>query len=266
MKPAVWLLGAMLVVAGCGRDSSAAPVAPSAADAEPVAYTYQIVNVFPHDRGAFTEGLLYLKGVLFESTGLNGRSDLRQVDLASGRVLRQVRLSGQYFGEGLTILGKKIYQLTWKNQKGFVYGLDSFAQEGDFAYPGEGWGLTTDGHSLIMTDGSNEIRFLDPATFKVTRTLRVTRHGLPLTQLNELEWVKGELYANIWQTQTVARIDPATGRLLGLIDFSGLLTPDDYRSDGVDVLNGIAYDAASDRLFVTGKNWPKLFEVRVVKR
>ncbi len=268
MKPAVWLLGAALVMAGCGKDSSAAATtagtaAQSASDAEPVAYTYQIVNVFPHDRGAFTEGLLFLKGVLFESTGLNGRSDIRKVDLSSGRVLQQTRLSPQYFGEGLVVLGEKIYQLTWKNQKGFIYGLGSFEPEGEFTYTGEGWGLTTDGHSLIMSNGTNEIRFIDPTTFKVTRTIAVTRAGLPLTQLNELEWVKGELYANIWQTQTVARIDPANGRLIGLIDFSGLLTPDDYRSGGIDVLNGIAYDPAGDRLFVTGKNWPKLFEVRV---
>ena len=163
----------------------------------------------------------------------------------------------------MTVLDGKIFQLTWKNQKGFVYGLESFEVERDFTYTGEGWGLTTDGRSLIMSDGSNQIRFIDPATFKVTRTISVERHGLPISQLNELEWVKGELYANIWQTQTVARIDPASGRLLGLIDFSGLLTPADYRSGGVDVLNGIAYDAAGDRLFVTGKNWPKLFEVRV---
>ena len=269
MKGAVWLLGLGLLLAGCGKDSSAAAQsstapAASAAEAEPIAYGYEVVNIFPHDRGAFTEGLVFLKGVLFESTGLNGQSDLRKVDLSSGRVLQQVRLSAQYFGEGMTVLDGKIYQLTWKNQKAFVYGLDSFEPERDFTYTGEGWGLTTDGHALIMSDGSNEIRFIDPATFKVTRTIRVTRHGQPLTQLNELEWVKGELYANIWQTQTVARIDPANGRLLGLIDFSGLLRPEEYR--GVDVLNGIAYDATGDRLFVTGKNWPKLFEVRLRKK
>ncbi len=271
MKPAVWLLSVTLVLAGCGRNSSAIPAASSAAatpavDAEPIAYGYDIVNVFPHDRGAFTQGLVFLKGVMFESTGLNGRSDLRKVDLPSGRVLQQVRLSSQYFGEGMAILGEKIYQITWKNQKGFVYGLSSFELERDFDYTGEGWGLTTDGRVLVMSDGTNQIRFIDPGTFKVLRTISVTRGGQPLTQLNELEWVKGEIYANIWQTQVIARIDPTTGRLLGLIDFSGLLTPDDYRSGGVDVLNGIAYDAASDRLFVTGKNWPKLFEVRVRKK
>lgn len=264
MKSVVWLLGAMLVLAGCGKNSSAKEtkaVATTAADAEPIAYGYDIVNIFPHDRGAFTEGLQYVKGVLFESTGLNGHSDIRKVDLSSGRVLQQAPLSSQYFGEGIVVLGEKIYQLTWKNQRGFVYNAGSLEQENEFTYTGEGWGLTTDGQSLIMSDGSNEIRFIDLATFKVSRTISVLRHGLPLTQLNELEWVKGELYANIWQTQTVARIDPATGRLLGLIDFSGLLSPQEYRA--VDVLNGIAYDAAGDRLFVTGKYWPKVFEVRV---
>jgi glutamine cyclotransferase len=267
MKTGALLLGAALILTGCGRLSPADAAATSAtttvatAGAEPVAYRYEIVNVFPHDRTAFTEGLVFLKGVLYESTGLNGQSDLRKVDLSSGRVLQQVRLSSQYFGEGMAVLGGKIYMLTWKNQKGFVYNQESFEPEGEFSYTGEGWGLTTDGHSLIMSDGSNEIRFLDPSNFAVIRKISVTHRGLPLTQLNELEWVKGELYANIWQTQTVARIDPSTGRLLGLIDFSGLLRPDEYR--GVDVLNGIAYDAASDRLFVTGKNWPKLFEVRL---
>ncbi len=275
MKSSVWLLWAILVLAGCGKESSAAAgvspavnsaPSPATVNAEPTIYTFDVINVFPHDRGAFTEGLVFLKGILLESTGLEGHSTLRKVDLQSGRVLQQVRLSQEYFGEGMTVLSGKIYQLTWKNQKGFVYGLDSFELEREFRYTGEGWGLTTDGHSLIMSDGSNQLRFLDPETFQVTRTISVTRAGLPLSQLNELEWVKGELYANIWQTQTVARIDPATGRLLGLIDFSGLLTPDDYRRSGIDVLNGLAYDAVGDRLFVTGKYWPKLFEVRVRPR
>ena len=271
MKLAALSVGWLLILAGCGKFSSANPAATAATDtstsalaapAAPVAYTYDVVNVFPHDRGAFTEGLVFLKGILLESTGLNGSSTLRKVDLSSGRVLQQVRMSSQYFGEGMTELGGKIFQLTWKNQKAFVYGLDTFEVEREFTYTGEGWGLTHDGHSLIMTDGSNRIQFIDPKTFQVTRTIAVLRDGQPLANLNELEYVKGELYANIWQTPLVARIDPANGHLLGLIDFSGLLTPDDLRG-GVDVLNGIAYDSAGDRLFVTGKNWPKLFEVRV---
>ena len=174
---------------------------------------------------------------------------------------RRDRLS-RYFAEGMTVLGGKIYQLTWQSQKGFVYDLATFALEREFTYTGEGWGLTTDGHSLILSDGTHQIRFIDPATYKVTRTLGVQRDGQPLRLLNELEFIRGEIYANIWQSQSIARIDPATGRLLGVIDCFGLLPAAD-RTPGTDVLNGIAYDAAADRLFLTGKNWPKLFEVRL---
>jgi glutamine cyclotransferase len=165
----------------------------------------------------------------------------------------------------MTVLGDKIYQLTWQNRTGFVYDVDGMSLEREFAFTGEGWGLTTDGRSLIMSDGTNRIRFIDPVTFKVTRTIGVFNHGAPLNSLNELEYVKGELFANIWQTQSVVRIDPATGRILGMVDFSGLPLPADF--DRItNVLNGIAYDAAGDRLFVTGKNWPKLFEVRLKPR
>jgi glutamine cyclotransferase len=254
-------------LAGCGdkAPTAAAAVPPSGTEAAVPIYTYEVVNVFPHDRAAFTEGLTYLKGILLESTGLNGSSTLRKVDLPTGRVLQEVRLSSQYFGEGMTVLGDKIYQLTWQSQTGFVYDLESMELEREFSYTGEGWGLTTDGRSLIMSDGTNQIRFLDPATFQVTRTISVFSQGQPLRLLNELEYVKGEILANIWETQSVARIDPATGRLLGLIDFSGLLAPED-RDSHTDVLNGIAYDTAGDRLFVTGKDWPKLFEVRLKPR
>jgi glutamine cyclotransferase len=243
-----------------------APISASAAANAPVPeYTYQVVGTFPHDPSAFTQGLVYLKGVLFETTGLNGRSSLRKVDLQTGRVLQKSDLPSQYFGEGMTIIGDQIFQITWQNQKGFVYNLSTFAVEKEFAYTGEGWGLTTDGHALILSDGSNVIRFLDPTTFKVLRTISVFEHGQPLRMLNELEFIKGEIYANIWQTNTIVRIDPATGALLGTIDFSGLLSPEDYRVHP-DVLNGIAYDAASDRLFVTGKLWPKLFEVQLRRK
>lgn len=262
-------------LSGCDARSSApadppsapAPDAPAtAADAPVPTYGYEIVNTFPHDRGAFTQGLVYLKGILIESTGLNGRSSLRKVDLATGHVREELKLSGEYFAEGMTVLGAKIYQLTWQNHVGFVYDLQTLERQQTFSYSGEGWGLTTDGTSLIMSDGSHELRFLDPATFKVTRTLQVfDRSGAPLKQLNELEYVRGEIFANIWQTPYVARIDPANGRLLGVVDFTGLLPRADYRAD-TDVLNGIAYDATNDRLFVTGKNWPKLFEVRLKSR
>lgn len=270
-RPKILLGLGVLLLAGCDGKSAApqtdvarpnpAPAARGAAPATP-AYTYQVVNIRPHDRDAFTEGLVYLKGVLFESTGQNGSSTLRKVDLQTGRVLQQVKMPAQYFGEGMTVLGGKVFQLTWQNRKGFVYDLESFAVEREFSYTGEGWGLTTDGRSLIMSDGTDGIRFIDPATFQVTRTIHVFNQGQPLTQLNELEYIKGELFANIWQTQSVARIDPADGKVLGMIDFSGLLAPADYAKN-TDVLNGIAYDAAGDRLFVTGKNWPKLFEVQL---
>lgn len=258
-----WLAGCDAKPAGPSASASPASVGSAAAPASaPVAYTYEVVRTFPHDREAFTQGLIYLDGAWLESTGLNGHSSLRRVDFASGQVLQQVRVPSEYFAEGMTVLGKKIYQLTWQNHKGFVYDLATFALEKEFTYTGEGWGLTTDGTSLILSDGTDQLRFLDPANFAVTRTINVTRNGAPLRLLNELEFIHGEIYANIWQSQSVARIDPATGRLLGMIDFYGLL-PDADRTPGTDVLNGIAHDAATDRIFVTGKKWPTIFEVRL---
>ncbi len=223
---------------------------------------YEIVHVYPHDTGAFTEGLLIANGHFFESTGMNGESKLREVDINTGRVLRQVALAREYFGEGLTILGDRAYQLTYQTNVGFVYRLDDFKVVDQFMYLGEGWGLTTDGQSLIMSDGTDRIRFLDPSTLKETHTLAVTFDGQPQKNINELEYIHHEIYANIWQTNTVVRIDPITGKIIGLIDFSGLLKPSDY-GPKTDVLNGIAYDAEHDRLFVTGKYWPKVFEVRL---
>jgi glutamine cyclotransferase len=221
-----------------------------------------VINSFPHDRGAFTEGLVFWHGSLFESTGLNGQSDLREVDLASGKVLRKVPLSAEFFGEGLALLGHNAYQLTWQNHEAFRYNLADFKVEKIFSYTGEGWGLTTDGSSLIMSDGTSQIRFLDPATFNVQRTLNVLLAGSPVKELNELEFIKGEIYANIWQTNYIVRIDPKTGFVVGVIDFTGLLAPED-RAPDTDVLNGIAYDAEHDRLFVTGKHWPKIYEVKL---
>jgi glutamine cyclotransferase len=246
------------LLAGCTR---AAPSAP-AASTEPTYYTYEVVNTFPHDINAFTEGLVFFKNHLYESTGLNGHSSLREEDLPTGQILRQVEVPAEYFGEGLAILGTKAYQLTWQTHKGFVYDLDTFKLEKDFAFTGEGWGLTTDGHSLIMSDGTSQIRFLDPATFAVTRTITVKLKGQPQDQVNELEYIKGEIYANVWRTNLILRIDPATGNVTGVINLAGLLPLED-RGANTDVLNGIAYDAATDRLFVTGKNWPKLFEIRL---
>jgi glutamine cyclotransferase len=227
-----------------------------------IIYTYDVINVWPHDRNAFTQGLVYLDGMLWESTGLNGQSSLRKVDWMSGKVLKQVKVPTQFFAEGLAALSGKLYQLTWQNQKGFVYDQETFQLEKEFAYEGEGWGLTTDGQSLILSDGTDRIRFLDPTSFEVKRTINVQARHQPVTHLNELEYIKGEIFANIWVTDEVARIDPATGKIVGVIDFTGLLAAGD-RDETTDVLNGIAYDAVNDRLFVTGKRWPKLFEVRL---
>jgi glutaminyl-peptide cyclotransferase len=223
---------------------------------------YSVVRAMPHDTTAFTEGLAFSKGLLIESTGLNGRSSLRKVEIETGRVLQQVRLPDAYFGEGATVLGDRIYQLTWKSNKGFIYDLGTLAPRGEFTYAGEGWGLTTDGKSLIMSDGTNRIRFMDPSTFHVTRTIEVLSGGAPVTNLNELEYVKGVLYANVWMTKFILRIDPENGRILAWIDFDGLL-PASETTRTTDVMNGIAYDAEGDRLFVTGKNWPRLYEVRI---
>jgi glutamine cyclotransferase len=266
-------LGGFALCAADGQSTNTAATPPAAApaNAAPAAanYTYQVVNTFPHDPRAFTQGLLFHDGKLLESTGLYGQSSLREVDLATGAVLRKWPLAGQYFAEGLALLDGKLYQLTWKEEKAFVYDLNAdpngFRKVGEFAYTGEGWGLTTDGHWLIMSDGTSAIRFLNPATFAVDHTMRVLKDGQPQERLNELEYVKGEIYANIWMTDWVARIDPASGRVAGMIDFSYLLPAAD-RTAKTDVLNGIAYDPTGDRLFVTGKNWPKLFEVRLKRK
>jgi glutaminyl-peptide cyclotransferase len=241
------------------------PASLGAAEGDIPTLSYTLVKAWPHDRGAFTEGLLFWDGMLIESTGLNGHSALRKVDIETGRVRQEVKLPDEYFGEGIAVLGGKIFQLTWQSHRGFIYDLATLKLEGGFSFTGEGWGLTTDGTSLIMSDGTSRIRFIDPATFQVTRTIDVLARGVPVERLNELEVVKGELYANVWQTEFVLQIDPATGRVLGSIDFVGILPPGDHERD-TDVMNGIAYDAKDDRLFVTGKNWPKLFEVRVKPR
>lgn len=223
--------------------------------------SYQVVRVYPHDPGAFTQGLVYIDGILYEGTGLNGRSGIRKVKLESGEVLQVQRLEERYFGEGIAVVGNSIVQLTWQGGVGFVYDRATFQRTRTFTYRGEGWGLAYDGRRLIMSDGTAVLRFLDPATLKETGRLRVKDGGQPVAQLNELEFVKGEILANIWQSDRIARISPSTGEVIGWIDLRGLLDPRD--TPGVDVMNGIAYDPAGDRLFVTGKLWPKLFEVRI---
>jgi glutaminyl-peptide cyclotransferase len=226
----------------------------------------EVVHVWPHDPGAFTEGLFYQDGYFYESTGLAGRSDIRKVDPATGRVLMRRPLAPEYFGEGIVAWNGRLIQLTWQNQIGFIYDLASFRPVGVFHYAGEGWALTRGAHELVMSDGTPQLRFLDPTTLREKRRVTVTADGVPVRNVNELEWVKGELLANIWLSQKIARIDPVTGRVTGWIDLSGVVAQSGATGDQDAVANGIAYDAAHDRLFVTGKLWPKLFEVRLVRR
>jgi glutamine cyclotransferase len=250
-----WL---MVAVAG----QAVPPVAQSHA---PVA-SVRVVRSFPHDTQAFTEGLFYRQGSLYESTGLEGRSSIRRVELVTGKVIQQRSLDARYFGEGIVASGDKLFQLTWKGQVGFIYGLSTFARLGEFNYKGEGWGLTRTDKYVVMSDGTSELRLLDPVTMKEIRRLQVSDGGQPVTSLNELEYVRGEILANVFQTDYIARISPTTGKVLGWIDLSGLSGVSHGR--GVpgepDVLNGIAYDPDGQRLFVTGKLWPRIYEIKVV--
>jgi glutamine cyclotransferase len=225
--------------------------------------TYRVIHAYPHDPRAYTQGLLYADGHLYESTGLNGRSSLRMDDLTTGRVLQSTPVPSQYFAEGLATWGGKLVQLTWQSHIAFVYDRFSFRLLRTFDYDGEGWGLTEGGKNLILSDGTATIRFFDPVNFHEVRRVVVRDHGTQVTDLNELEYIHGQIYANVWHTDRIARISPATGQVLGWIDLTGLL-PEKQRSDPEAVLNGIAYDATHDRLFVTGKLWPTLFEVKIV--
>jgi glutamine cyclotransferase len=242
---------------------AAACPAPVADPGDVERYTYQIKAVFPHDSDAFTQGLVWRDGYFYEGTGLYGRSSLRKVEPVSGAVEQQLDLASRYFGEGVAILGDRIYQLTWRSGVGFVYDLATFDRVDEFAYDGEGWGLTHDGARLIMSDGTSTLRFLDPATFEVVDTVDVRYDGSPVRRLNELEYIDGKVYANIWRRDEVAIINPETGVVESWIDLEGLPRPID-ETGGEDVLNGIAYDAAGDRLFVTGKLWAKIYEIELV--
>lgn len=270
--PAALAACAGLLTACGGRDTAApAPSTAAAPDsaapaAGPASYAAAVVQSYPHDPGAFTEGLFIRDGVLYESTGIEGKSGIRAVDLKTGAVQRQRPLDAKYFGEGIAAVGGTLYQLTWKSGKAFTYDLATFAPRPQtFTYTGEGWGLTTDGTSLIMSDGTARLRFLDPKTFAVTRTVDVHDGPSPVSQLNELEWVKGEVYANVWQSNQLVRVDPATGNVTGWVDASGVLGSAD-RTGREDVLNGVAYDAAADKLYLTGKYYARLYEVRLDKR
>ena len=260
----------MSVVSGADEQRHGAKIGSAVASAPPI-YGYTVVGSYPHDRQAYTQGLEYVDGVLYESTGQVGRSGIRRVRLETGEVLQMQRLGGPHFGEGITVWKNRIIQLTWQSGLGFVYDRQTLQQQRTFKYSGEGWGMTHDGTRLIMSDGSETgtLRFLDPETLGQIGTLIVRDSAGPVARLNELEWVKGEIYANVWQTDRIAAISPKTGRVTAWIDLAGLLDP--REAAGLDtvndaVLNGIAYDAKGDRLFVTGKLWPRIFEIKITPR
>lgn len=231
----------------------------------PPEYTFKIVRTFPHDLTAFTQGLAYRDGFLYESTGLKGRSSLRKVRIDTGEIVQRVELAPEFFGEGIALLKNNVVQLTWQSQTGFVYNLSDFRVLRRFSYSGEGWGLTADGRQIFMSDGTPEIRVLDPGTFAEKRRFTVHDGDTPIDQLNELEFVDGEIFANVWLTDRIARISPQSGKVVGWIDLKGLLSPI-YRLESGAVLNGIAYDSTRKRLFVTGKLWPSIFEIRLVPK
>jgi glutamine cyclotransferase len=251
-----------LVLASAVPPSATPSAQRKAAGAAPIA-GYEVVHIFPHDSQAFTQGLVFLDGALYEGTGLPGRSTIRKVRLENGEVLQVQKLDAPYFGEGIAVMGNRLFQLTYTSEVGFIYDRATFQRTGTFTYRGEGWGLTHDGTRLIMSDGSPFLRFLDPDTLTETGRIQVRDGQTPVSALNELEYVKGEVLANVWQTDRIARISPKTGEVTGWIDLKGLLSARDA-AQGANVLNGIAYDAAKDRLFVTGKLWPKLFEIKIV--
>lgn len=251
------LLSLLLALPGSSAAQSAQRIG------HPPESTFEVVNRFPHDGNAFTQGFAYHGGYFYEGTGRNGKSSVRQVRPETGEIIRRVDLPQEFFGEGITILGGKIFQLTWLAHTGFIYDLNTFRKLGSFTYEGEGWGLATDGRDLFLSDGSSEIRVLDPASFRVKRRIKVRDGKAAVEQLNELEFVEGEIYANVWHSDRIARISPQTGDVVGWINLNGLLGPF-YHLDAEAVLNGIAYDSEHKRLFVTGKLWPAVFEIRVV--
>ncbi len=261
------LLGLLLAAACKSEEPPTRTGSPTAAPTAPVA-KFRTVRSWPHDPGAFTQGLDFHEGRLYEGTGVEGQSTLREVTLETGAVVRKVDLPPNVFGAGVTVLGDRIYQVTWTSQKGFVYDLRTFRVIREFAYEGQGWGLTNDGTSLILSDGSARLRFLDPATFAVQRTVTVRDGAREVGKLNELEMVNGEVWANVWETSSIARINPATGTVVGWVNLEGVFTDSDRRrylkpGQQVDVLNGIAYDETAGRLVVTGKWWPRLYEITV---
>ncbi|MEZ5306299.1 MAG: glutaminyl-peptide cyclotransferase [Pyrinomonadaceae bacterium] len=282
MKPLLVLLSLIFFLGSCTGDDPMANGNPSPAPDNsesnlstnvpappPPIFGYDIVKTYKHDEKAFTQGLVYRNGFLYESTGQYGESSLRKVDIATGKVLQKHDIPEDYFAEGIALVGDEIFQLTWRSGVGFVYGLDDFKLEREIRYAGEGWGLTYDGTNLYQSDGTNVIRVIDPSTFQTKKTISVyDEKGDPLKKLNELEWVKGEIWANIWHSEEIgkpnhiAKIDPSTGKLTGWINLAEI-SPKDTIRDSENTLNGIAYDAEGDRIFVTGKNWKNLYEIKL---
>jgi glutamine cyclotransferase len=261
--------GAPCLPSGAALPAPPAPSPPVLADpnrrapAAPPVSGYEVIATYPHDPRAWTEGLIFVDGTLYESIGReNGPAKLSRLELETGAVLQRCELPLDFYGEGTTIFGDAIYQLTWQSHVGFVYDRASFAFRRAWSYPTEGWGLTHDGTRLIMSDGTSALHFLNPETLEETGRIDAYDQNGPVIRLNELEYINGQIYANVWLTDRIARIDPQTGQVLGWIDLAGLLGPED-RQQPVAELNGIAYDAAQDRLFVTGKLWPKLFEIKL---
>lgn len=248
----------LLLVFASAASASDTPV-------EPDYYSYRILETYPHATDAFTQGLFFDDGVLYESTGQYGQSSLRQVDLETGDILQKTPLPQAYFGEGSAIVGDDIFVLSWREETAFRFDADDFKLKSSYTYDGEGWGLTFDGDALIMSDGTAVLRFVDPLSFEEIRRLRVTLRGEPLRNLNELEWIDGQVFANVWQTNAIVRIDPSSGAVTGIVDLRGLLSEEDFVQGETDVLNGVAWNGEDNILYVTGKNWPKLFKIELVE-
>jgi glutaminyl-peptide cyclotransferase len=249
---------ALILAFGSGRN----PAAETAPESGARRLDFEVVNNYPHDPNAFLQGLLWHEGCLYESTGLYGQSTLRRVDFPTGKILKSISLPSELFGEGLAMVGDRLIQLTWKSKIGFVYDRDTFMLVRRFTYETEGWGLTYDGKMLIMSDGSSYLTYLDPSTFSPVRKMAVTMNGRPIDNLNELECIEGTIWSNVWQTNRILCIDPRTGHVNSYLDLTGIL-PDKMRTGREDVLNGIAYDARQKRIFVSGKLWPRIFEIRI---
>jgi glutaminyl-peptide cyclotransferase len=265
---AVVVGAAILIFASMRSGSESQPEVPAVdvpvtpVGEQPRQVAYDVVNSYPHDPASFTQGLLFHDGGVYEGTGQYGHSKLRRLEFPTGRAQKEISLSPELFGEGLALVGNRLIQLTWKSHRGFVYDLDTFRLLQEFTYDSEGWGLTYDGKYLILSDGSSDLFYLDPETFRRVKRLSVTMNGRPIRELNELEFIEGEIWANVWQTDLILRIDPSTGRVTSFLDLKGILAPSD-KTGGEDVLNGIAYDSQQKRIFVTGKLWPRLFEIKL---